>query len=75
MKIEEKIEERIEQKIEERINEKIEEKIDEALAARDSELAERIKVLESNLVILEHLEKRINDRAIWTACMFAFHEC
>ena len=61
LKIEEKIEERIEQKIEERIKEKIEEKIDEALAARDSELAKRIEVLESNLVILEHLEQRIND--------------
>ena len=61
LKIEEKIEERIEQKIEERINEKIEENIDEALAARDSELAKRIEVLESNLVILEHLEQRVND--------------
>ncbi len=41
--------------------EEIEEKIDEALAARDSELAERIEVLETKVAILEHLEKKIND--------------
>ena len=60
LKTEENIEEKIEQKIEEWITEKTKEKIDEALAVGESKLAERIDVLKSNLVILEHLEKRIN---------------